>query len=375
MRSGIRYLGYDSFRIGTDRQIFVTNKYGILSAPRDWVEDVGLSQLRTAMSRATDDKAKTLYISSDAPDRFDAKYPNHLLDVHLKFSEAPSRMTVGVEVERPEADESDEDREVEIRQLLTGVMRRHRGSEPRIERHAEHSEYATVYFDVPVRGKTTGEALRIGAEAEAVLAAASGGQLDLRATVDLVRGGHAGVLVGQPEGRWFDGKRSPYVLSDEAGKWELAKDVAAFANSEAGGLIVIGARTERRGGSDVVTSISDVDLSRVKLVQYRALVRARVQPRVEGLEILAVDHGGEFGVAFIYVPPQREEGKPFVVKGTVSAGKMVANHVSIPTRDGEETRYSDPAEIHALLQIGRAVLRGRRPPPGEVAQVEPPLAL
>jgi hypothetical protein len=49
MRSGIRYLGYDSFRIGRNREIFVTNKYGILSAPRDGVEGIGLSQLRTAI--------------------------------------------------------------------------------------------------------------------------------------------------------------------------------------------------------------------------------------------------------------------------------------------------------------------------------------
>jgi len=218
MGSRIRYLGYNSFRISADREIFVTNKYGILSAPREWIDDVGLSQLRTAMSQAADDAAKTLYVSYDTPDRFDAKYPNHLLDVHLKFSESPNRMTIGVEVERPDPDELDEALKAEISQLLTGVMKRHGGSELRVKRHAEQPEYVTVYFDVPVRGKSTGEALGIGSEAEAVLAAASGGELDLRATVDLVRGGHAGALVGQSEGRWFDGKRAPYVLGDEAGK-------------------------------------------------------------------------------------------------------------------------------------------------------------
>jgi hypothetical protein len=49
-----------------------------------------------------------------------------------------------------------------------------------------------------------------------------------------------------PEGTWLEGKSKPYLLSEEPQKWELAKDVASFANAEAGGLIVIGVRTERR---------------------------------------------------------------------------------------------------------------------------------
>jgi hypothetical protein len=56
--------------------------------------------------------------------------------------------------------------------------------------------------------------------------------------------GHAKVLIGQREGSWFDGKSAPYQLTTEEQKWELAKDVGAFANSETGSLIVVGAKTQ-----------------------------------------------------------------------------------------------------------------------------------
>src|SRR6266849_9545747 len=52
-------------------------------------------------------------------------------------------------------------------------------------------------------------------------------------------------LNGTAECEWLDFKLSPYAVSEEYGKWELAKDVAGFANA-AGGVIVVGFETEKR---------------------------------------------------------------------------------------------------------------------------------
>jgi hypothetical protein len=50
-------------------------------------------------------------------------------------------------------------------------------------------------------------------------------------------------IVGTPESEWVDFKsvppEGPYDLSTDKGKFELAKDVAAFSNAS-GGLIVCG---------------------------------------------------------------------------------------------------------------------------------------
>src|SRR5260370_40605430 len=52
-------------------------------------------------------------------------------------------------------------------------------------------------------------------------------------------------LLGTEESSWVEFKRDPYHLKTPRDCWELAKDVAAFANHQ-GGTIVIGVATERR---------------------------------------------------------------------------------------------------------------------------------
>jgi predicted HTH transcriptional regulator len=51
-------------------------------------------------------------------------------------------------------------------------------------------------------------------------------------------------FIDAPEGLEIEFKGEPYRLEQDSQKFELAKDVSALANA-AGGLIVIGARTQR----------------------------------------------------------------------------------------------------------------------------------
>ncbi len=64
-------------------------------------------------------------------------------------------------------------------------------------------------------------------------------------------------LIGQPEAVWLEFKTSPYQLSDERQKFELAKDVSAMANAD-GGVILMGVETQKdeRRQEDVATAIS-----------------------------------------------------------------------------------------------------------------------
>ncbi|MGH3005641.1 MAG: AlbA family DNA-binding domain-containing protein [Gaiellaceae bacterium] len=351
----IRYVEDETFRLDDGNEVYVTNKYSILSGPEEWLAPVGLASLAKAMREADSENTRAFYISSDPPDRFDARYPGHLLDIRLELSRDPKRLGVAVTIER-EVDEEADVRQ-EFSNLLASLVDRHRGSYFELERNENAPEWFTVRFDIPTRGKRVSDALAIGQEAEALLNAAQGGRLSLQSAVDLVRTGHGPALVGQQEGPWFDGKGAPYVLANDAQKWELAKDVASFANSESGGLIFIGAHTKRRQDGDIIQSVTDFELSLVEPARYRSVLTARVHPRVEGLEVRTVSTEGTRGVAYIYIPPQREEVKPFVVKGVVVSSGVRDTHVSIPVRDGEDTRYADPAEVHSLLQAGRIALR------------------
>ena len=215
----------------------------------------------------------------------------------------------------------------------------------------------TARFAVPTRGRTVGDALRIGNEAWALLQAADGGALTLQTTVELVRTGCASVLIDQKEGPWFEGKRAPYRLEVESEKFELANDVASFANSTNGGLVVIGARTGKTDSGDVVTGITELPLNLVSPERYRKVISDRIYPAVEGLEVRTVEHNPGRGVAFIHIPRQRRELQPFVVRGAMVAGRVNNTFVSIPERYGEDTRYAGIAEVHSLLQAGRVALR------------------
>jgi hypothetical protein len=354
---------YDSeehvFTVEGGGDIYVTNKYGILSGPEQWLAPVALASLAKAIRAADTEDTRKLFISTDAPDRFDSRYPDHLLNIQLQRAPDPTRVGVLLTVERPVDDEDEGDVNRELSRLLTPLVQRHRGSGFEVTRNFDAPQWFEVSFNVSTRGKTVADALSIGREVEALLGAVTGGRLSLQSAIDLVRAGKAATLIGLQEGSWFDGKSAPYLLATDAQRWELAKEVASFANSEQGGLILIGARTKSQPNGDVVQSVCDFELSRIQPGIYRRILAARVHPRVEGLEVRTVSCTASRGIAYIHIPPQRDEIKPFVVKGVVVAGDVRGTHVSIPVRDGEDTRYADPAEIHSLLQAGRMALRQR----------------
>ncbi|MEN0014932.1 MAG: hypothetical protein AAGC46_16300 [Solirubrobacteraceae bacterium] len=101
--------------------------------------------------------------------------------------------------------------------------------------------WVTVELTIGDTARPSGDLLRATTDVAALLAATREGQITLESARGLVAGGHARALVGMNEGTWLDGKAEPYPLGDPVGKWELAKDVAAFATA-VGGLIVIPAR-------------------------------------------------------------------------------------------------------------------------------------
>jgi hypothetical protein len=66
---------------------------------------------------------------------------------------------------------------------------------------------------------------------------------DLEAARAALRDGKLTDLLGVPECVWLDVKSGIYPLHDTAGAEELVKDVAGFANSRTGGLLLVGFST------------------------------------------------------------------------------------------------------------------------------------
>jgi hypothetical protein len=214
------------------------------------------------------------------------------------------------------------------------------------------------------RGTLFGTVFRAAEEVSELIEASASGELTRTTAPQLVAGGHAASLIGQMEGPWLEAKRLPYDLGSEAGRHELAKDVASFANAREGGTIVLGMGTKRGPDGDRISRLNPVVLGDVSLARYRHILRERVFPAPEGVAFSKVPSGGGLGFVLIGIPPQPEELRPFLVAGTLMGGRVVGSYMSLPQRVGEDTSWASPASIHGLIIAGRAALMGPRTEPG-----------
>ena len=189
--------------------------------------------------------------------------------------------------------------------------------------------------------------------AEAVLAR---GALDAHAIADLVRVRRADLLVGQRESQVFDAKSGYYQLDDDDGKLELAKDVAAFANTGRSAVIVLGLRTRGDHQGDRVSAAPGLPKERLQPGRFRQVVASWVYPPPEGMSFLW--HGEEKGFLVVLIPSQPSELQPFLVRRGRLGRSLSEEQFTLPVRQGEDTSYRDIGRLHSLLVAGRAALAG-----------------
>ena len=193
-------------------------------------------------------------------------------------------------------------------------------------------------------------ALRARQLADTVLAR---GALDAEAVVDLVHA-DAELLIGQRESGIFDAKSQPYHLDDDDGKFELAKDVAAFANTGRPAAIVVGLRTRPDHQGDLVAAVPRVARESAPPSRIRSLLNSWVYPPPRGVSVRW--HGDTRGLLTILVPAQPSELEPFFVRRARLGRGLTAEHMTLPVREDEETVYRDIGRVHALIVAGRAAL-------------------
>jgi hypothetical protein len=162
-------------------------------------------------------------------------------------------------------------------------------------------------------------------------------------------------IVGHVENLWFDAKDQPYKLDTENGKRELAKDVAAFANSQ-GGTIVVGLRTAKSTSryGDEVTEVRLLAQGLVDPSRYRDVILSWVFPAVEGFESewIAEKTDPTKGLFVLRVPEQRVTLKPFLVVKTIEAGKV------LETLFGYSERRDDVNAPMGIVELQRALRTG-----------------
>lgn len=188
------------------------------------------------------------------------------------------------------------------------------------------------------------------------------GPLHASGVLNLLRGGHFNVLLGEQESDYLEVKKQmhPIVAPGDTGKRakvELAQDIARFANGDVDAVLVIGYR-EKAGGGNEIGTLTPVADSTLDITQIQNLLDERIMPPVDGLIIEKFPTSPTDSVLAIYVPKQPSEMQPYLVHGAIVGGKVEGAFFSIVRRRGEGSITTSAQQIHAYIVAGKRFLRG-----------------
>ncbi|WP_157931785.1 helix-turn-helix domain-containing protein [Mycobacteroides abscessus] len=172
--------------------------------------------------------------------------------------------------------------------------------------------------------------------------------------VQAVLNGQAERLIGVHESNCLDAKLKHYDRRNDLSRFQFACDVAAFANSSTGGLILIGAQVKKVRGADIISSIPGCKSEPGSRQAYQSIVDQHIAPEISGLSYHVSHHRNDREMFMIFVPPQPPSTLPFIVKGGIfSNGKYTASMFSIPIRQQDcnvSTRLIDVQRYIAELK-------------------------
>ena len=176
-------------------------------------------------------------------------------------------------------------------------------------------------------------------------------------------------LIGLDEDTWLEAKRkNPYDFATPTGRYELAKDITAFANAD-GGILLIGlttapvpdAKTERITAHDLFPQ-AEFDVA-----QYFGIIKEHVYPEIRNLQIywLPVNAEATHGLGIIEVPPQSSHQKYFLIAKVIDSGSKFKQIVfGIAKRNDSSNDPFTVAELYKYTQSGK------HPVPQTLARVE-----
>lgn len=166
-------------------------------------------------------------------------------------------------------------------------------------------------------------------------------------------------LLGFYETRWLDFKGSPYRLDEPREQWELAKDIAALANS-GGGCVVVGVHTEKDTARDEehASKVAPFPVKLLDVKRHYDFLGRDIYPPIEGLTIEPFPRGEQTLLALI-TPEQDDDREPFLISRFVDEAGLTWRAFVLPRRSGSHTSFEPIGMIHRDIAEGR---RARRMP-------------
>ncbi len=181
-------------------------------------------------------------------------------------------------------------------------------------------------------------------------------ELDIKELESIIKDGDFSKLIGESESELFDCKREAYDLKKDLSKYELAKDVSAFANA-GGGYILIGIETKKSEKSfyDEIMAIHPFKEGVCNPIQYVDIVSDWLYPKLRGIEArwhFSKENPSK-GIFVIEIPNQPEINKPFLIKRTIQdTGKICGVLFGYSERKGERNDPKTIVEFHQILRDG-----------------------
>lgn len=169
-------------------------------------------------------------------------------------------------------------------------------------------------------------------------------------------------LIGTAEDIFLEVKSAPFDLATAAGRYELAKDVSAFANSQ-GGYLLIGLRTARSPTTqvDIIDQVALISQGAFNAAQYAGVIGEYISPTIEGLGVdwkQSTDSNDGLGVVF--VPTQNTDRKPFLICRVVEDGQHLKAIVAgYADRSGSSNDPLSPKHLQQAMQKGRDTYSSR----------------
>lgn len=169
-------------------------------------------------------------------------------------------------------------------------------------------------------------------------------------------------LIGLQEDAWLEVKGgTPYNLDSPAGRYELAKDVSAFANG-GGGIIIAGLQTTIQDTTRIeeITAFDLCAQDAFQIHRYISIIQEYIHPTIAGLNVywVHVDQDTTRGLGVIEVVPQNPERQYFLIANAVDNGSMIRQFVfGIVRRNGSSNDPFTIEQLYQYTQKGKAPLQ------------------
>jgi len=180
--------------------------------------------------------------------------------------------------------------------------------------------------------------------------------INIKDLESIVNSGDFDSLIGSTESEFFDCKREAYNLKIDAAKYELAKDVSAFANA-GGGYILIGIETKKSDKTfyDEITAIHSLNENICNPKQFIDIISDWIYPKLRDIvaKWCPTKENPDKGIFVINIPNQSGINKPFLIKRTLQdTGRISEVLFGYSERKQERNEPKTVAELYQILRDG-----------------------